>query len=107
MTKLMNWLAPVALGFASAGLVAGAASAAEHEPIPVEILAGSCSACHGPGGRSPGAIPTIAGKSYDSLIESLRGFKSGEIAATVMNRHAKGYTDEELEALARHYSSQN
>jgi sulfide dehydrogenase cytochrome subunit len=32
----------------------------------------------------------------------LKGFKSGELPATVMTRHAKGYTDAELEAIANY-----
>lgn len=69
------------------------------------VLAGSCANCHGTDGRSPGAIPSIAGLPYDYLLEQLLAFKAGDVpGATVMTRHAKGYTDEELDALARYFS---
>jgi sulfide dehydrogenase cytochrome subunit len=103
MQNIMKWIIPAVIGVAAAATV----HAAEPEQIPVEIIAGSCAACHGTDGKSPGAMPTIAGKPYDTLIEALRGFKSGALPSTVMGRHAKGYTDGELEALARHFSSQN
>ena len=56
------------------------------------MLSASCEGCHGPYGRSPGAIPPIAGKSAEYLREALEGFRSGESEATVMDRHVKGYT---------------
>lgn len=75
------------------------------QPVSVEMLAGACTACHGPEGRSPGAIPTIAGKPEAELLEHLRGFKSGDLQGTIMNRHAVGYSDSELQALARHFAA--
>ena len=71
----------------------------------VSVLAGTCANCHGTDGRSPGVIPSIAGQPYDILHEQLLAFKAGEVAgATIMTRHALGYSDEELEALARYFS---
>lgn len=69
------------------------------------LLAGPCASCHGTDGVSPGSIPSIAGQPYAVLIAQLNAFKAGEIpGATVMTRLARGYTDEELEALARYFS---
>lgn len=70
----------------------------------VSVLAGSCANCHGTDGLSPGIIPSIAGAPEDVLAEQLLGFKSGEIEGTVMNRIARGYEDEELQALASYFS---
>lgn len=75
------------------------------DEVQVDLLAGTCTTCHGPDGRSPGAIPTIAGKSEQALLESLLAFKSGDLQGTIMNRHARGYTDEELAALARWFAA--
>ena len=67
-------------------------------------LALSCAACHGTDGKSPGAIPTIDGRSAKETKEALTGFKNGTRPATVMNRLAKGYTDREIDALADYFS---
>ncbi|MEJ2142380.1 MAG: cytochrome C [Gammaproteobacteria bacterium] len=77
--------------------------------VPAEIsrgamLSNSCAACHGTHGKSPGAIPSINGKSASFLSKALKDFRSGERPSTVMGRHAKGYTDEEIELIAQHFS---
>ena len=70
------------------------------------ILSASCEGCHGTGGRSPGATPAIAGKSAEYLREALESFRSGEREATVMGRHATGYSDEEIRQIAEYFSKQ-
>lgn len=70
------------------------------------ILSASCEGCHGMEGRSPGAIPAIAGKSRDYLVETLKRFGSGEGQATVMGRHASGYTEDEIRLIADYFSKQ-
>ena len=62
----------------------------------------NCYSCHGTDGRSPGAIPSLTGKNAQQALLMLKEYKSGQLAATVMTRHAKGYTDVELEALANY-----
>lgn len=64
----------------------------------------TCAACHGTDGKSPGAIPTIDGKSVKEMKDALTGFKNGTRPATVMSRLAKGYTDQEIDALADYFS---
>lgn len=94
------------LGLASASLAASlAAGSAMAQDIDTSLLAGTCANCHGTDGRSPGSIPSIAGKAFTVLNAQLAAFKAGEARdATVMTRLALGYSDEELEALARHFS---
>lgn len=70
------------------------------------VLALSCAACHGPNGHSPGSIPAIAGKAASFLESSLADFKSGKRTGTVMNRLAKGYADDEINALAVFFAGQ-
>lgn len=70
------------------------------------MLGASCEGCHGTYGRSPGAIPSIAGKSAEYLREALEGFRSGERQATVMGRHVKGYSDEEIRLISEYFSKQ-
>ena len=70
------------------------------------MLSNSCAACHGTDGKSPGAIPSINGKSAQFISQALRDFRDGRRHATVMGRHASGYTDEEIQLIADYFSSQ-
>jgi sulfide dehydrogenase cytochrome subunit len=88
------------LNKASLAAVALFAFAAPAKAADGDILALSCAACHGTDGKSAGSIPAIAGKNRAFLETSLADFKSGKRTGTVMNRLAKGYTDDEIKALA-------
>lgn len=70
-----------------------------------QLLTVSCSGCHGPAGRSPGAMPSLYGRTSASLAEALRDFRDGKKPSTVMVRFAKGYTDAEIDAVAQEISS--
>lgn len=80
-------------------LAAIAPPAAADETAPA-ALAASCTACHGPGGHSAGAIPSLAGLDSTTLTALLLAMRSGEQPTTVMGRILKGYTDPEINALA-------
>jgi len=69
-----------------------------------QILASTCFTCHGADGKSPGAIPSIAGIPADSLRRTLQEFRDGRRPSTVMGRHATGYSDEEIASIADYLS---
>lgn len=69
------------------------------------MLSNSCAACHGTDGKSPGEIPSINGKSAEFLSQALHDFRDGKRPATVMGRHASGYTDDEIELIADYFSN--
>jgi len=71
------------------------------------MLSASCEGCHGTYGRSPGAIPTIAGKSAEYLREALESFRSGDTDSTVMGRHVNGYTEDEIRLIAEYIAKQS
>lgn len=71
-------------------------------PEAARNLANNCFTCHGPNGRSPGSMPSLWTLSADDIAKRLKDFKSGAAPSTVMGRHAKGYTDAELEAVAKY-----
>ncbi len=94
---------------AAAAFIASAAFAngpARAEIPSGAVLVNTCFSCHGTDGKSAGDMPTIAGKSENFIIQRLKAFRSDEIEATIMNRIAKGYTDDEIEALAKFFSGQ-
>ena len=82
-----------------------AATAGAAELTRGSMLSSSCAGCHGPDGRSPGAIPAISGKSAEFIRTALDEFRSGKRASTVMGRHAKAYTDEEIALIADYLAS--
>jgi sulfide dehydrogenase cytochrome subunit len=79
-----------------------------------KAMADTCAGCHGPEGQATGpAIPNLAGISESYFIDSMTYFKalpkdaaSAEDArpATIMNRIAKGYTDEQIEQMATYFA---
>ncbi|MFP4079981.1 MAG: c-type cytochrome [Ectothiorhodospira sp.] len=69
------------------------------------LMATTCFACHGTDGQSPGAMPSISGYPPDTMIRQLKAFQDGSRQATVMDRHATGYTDEEIRLMAEYLST--
>ena len=62
-----------------------------------EPLAASCGGCHSPSS----SITHLTTLSQATLLQQMRQFKSDHIDNTVMGRIAKGYSDDELQRLAR------
>ena len=71
------------------------------------VLALSCASCRGTNGASPGSIPRIQGRSAEYIEKAMLQFKAGKRLATVMNRIAKGYTDEEIKLLSAYIGNQS
>lgn len=69
------------------------------------MLSSSCAGCHGTDGESPAAVPNIAGKSAEFIENTMLDFRSGKRPGTVMNRHASGYTDEEIRLIAEFFAT--
>jgi len=76
-------------------------------PPTAAMLSNACAACHGTLGASAGAaLPTLAGQDKDVIVDSMREFKSGKRPSTIMGRLAKGYTDDDIVAMADFFSKQ-
>ena len=69
-------------------------------------LAAACANCHGTHGVSQQGMPNLAGQQRTYLAQQMKDFKAGVRPATIMHQLAKGYTDEQIEALAAHFSAQ-
>lgn len=61
----------------------------------------TCYGCHGADGVSKGAVPSLKGLGESDVVRAMMAFKSGERQGTIMNRIAKGYTDEQIKALGK------
>ena len=81
-----------------APLPAGAQSAAP-------AGAGSCSGCHAPA-RVGSGLASINGLDAGEIVAAMQDYRSGRRPATVMDRIAKGFTDDEVEAIAAWLSRQ-
>lgn len=81
----------------SQGSLAGGASG--------QAIGFTCNGCHGSDGVSKGAAPSIKGLPASYLESAMKDFKAENRPATIMNRIAKGYTDEELTAVSQYYAS--
>ena len=94
-----------ALALLLAPLAAGAPSFAQVRVQDASVLAGTCVNCHGPEGRSAGAIPSLRGHTAGYLLQRLQAFRTGQAPdATVMTRLMKGYDDAQVEALAHWFA---
>ncbi|SFB98474.1 Cytochrome c553 [Marinospirillum celere] len=88
------------------GFLISSAQAEGFSQRQVEVMAGSCANCHGTEGRLAGVVPAIAKRPAGVLEAQLLAFKRDEEPrATVMDRIAKGYTEEELRALAHYFAN--
>ena len=71
-----------------------------------EMSATTCFMCHGPEGKFVGgSIPPLAGYPPSVMAQQLKDIKSGKRKSTIMQRHIKGYTDEEIDALAEYFGT--
>jgi len=69
-------------------------------------LAETCNNCHGVDGVSAGhSMPSIAGLPVKYLTEVMIEWKKGERFSTTMGRLIKGYSDEQITDLAKHYAA--
>lgn len=79
--------------------------AADYNPTLGKMLSMSCASCHGTDGKSEAITPYIAGMGKATLHQTLLDYKYGKRDGTMMPKHAKGFTDDELEQIAYYFSS--
>ncbi len=88
-------------------LLAGAlgAIASAHADPRARFMAANCAYCHGPEGKSRGAVPSLVGLEEKYFIDQMKAFKDGSRPATVMQKHASGYTEAEYAAMAKYFAA--
>jgi len=92
--------ATLASGFALSALAQGA------DPNLGRNLAAACANCHGTNGVSQQGMSNLAGQQRDYLVQQMQDFRAGKRPATIMHQIAKGYSDEQIDALAAYFSAQ-
>jgi sulfide dehydrogenase cytochrome subunit len=77
------------------------------DPMPGEMAAQSCGACHGTQGKLTNeAFPALAGMPKAQFVQAMVDFKSGKRASTLMAKVAEGFTPAEYEAMADYFAAQ-
>lgn len=88
-----------------AGLLLGTAQLAAAPTA--TMLADTCAGCHGTDGSSLGpATPTIAGMSAEYFKTTMDEYKKDVRKGTIMNRIAKGYSEEEIALMGDYFAAQ-
>jgi len=91
---------------ASGAVSAVPASAQGTDPNLGRNLAAACANCHGTNGVSQQGMPNLAGQQRGYLVQQMQDFRAGKRPATIMHQIAKGYSDEQIDALAAYFSAQ-
>jgi cytochrome c553 len=68
--------------------------------------AASCTGCHPASARVASPVPRLAGLERAAIVKAMQEFRSGQRAGTVMDRIARGFTDDEVQAIAAWYAAQ-
>jgi cytochrome c553 len=99
MKKIIPWL----LYF---GIATNLQAQAQTGPD-VRSLAASCAACHGTNGHAQAGMVALAGVPQQVIVQKMQDYKAGRVsAATVMHQLAKGYNDDEINAIAAYFAAQ-
>lgn len=85
--------------FASTPVAAG-------EQLSAEMLTFNCFTCHSAGVAGNREVQSLHDFTAAEIRNRLQAFKRGEGDPTIMDRIAKGYTDEEIELIARYLAKE-
>lgn len=70
-----------------------------------KTMADTCSGCHGTNGvPAVNYIPALAGLSVEEFTEAMVAYRDGARRATIMNRVAPAFSDEEVAAMAAYFA---
>jgi sulfide dehydrogenase cytochrome subunit len=117
MTRRRTALAVISALSLAAVAIAGVANA--QAPAPAEQYgtaigsaghpppgASSCSGCHPASTSVDTPAGRLIGRNPTDIVGAVLAFRSGQRPATVMDRIAKGFTDDEIKAIADWYGAQ-
>jgi cytochrome c553 len=109
----------LALSLAAAAVASLALAQTPDRPAPAERYAApignagtpppgasSCSGCHPASSSVDTPVGRLVGRNPAEIIAAVQAFRSGQRPATVMDRISKGFTDDEIKAIAEWYGAQ-
>jgi cytochrome c553 len=108
MKPKRRWIARAAAAPAVCvlALACGTLQAQQTDMLQVRAWAASCSNCHGTNGNAQPGMDSLAGMKADEIATKMLDFKNGRKPATVMHQLAKGYSDEQIQAIAAWFAAQ-
>ena len=83
-----------------------AAQAAPATPAQARSWAAGCANCHGTNGQAQPGMEALAGVNKDDIVKKMLDFKAGRKPATIMHQLAKGYSDDQIQAIAAYFAGQ-
>lgn len=104
MVRLFRYAAfgsSLALSMSAATVISHPAAAQSLVPPPGAL---SCTGCHPIDPKVNSPVTRLDGRDAEQITEAVLAFKAGKMPATVMDRIAKGFTDEEIRAIAAWYA---
>jgi cytochrome c553 len=66
----------------------------------------ACSGCHATARSVDTTVPRLIGRNPADIVTAMQAFKSGQLPSTVMHLFAKGFSDDEVKAIATWYGAQ-
>lgn len=92
-----------------AGLIASGTAFGDpgQQLLYTRALAATCANCHGSEGRAKEGEPMmrLAGLEQKYISDQMRAFRDGQRQATVMHQLAKGFSNEQIDAMAAYFST--
>jgi sulfide dehydrogenase cytochrome subunit len=90
----------------TAWALSGLAHAQTPDALQVRSWAASCANCHGTQGQAQPGMVALAGVPKELIVQKMQDYKTGRLPATVMQQLAKGYSDEQIVAIAGYFAAQ-
>jgi len=78
-------------------------SACSRQEVNIDGIVNTCTTCHGPDGKSSGAVPSLYGLSEEEIVRAFEDFAMGERESTIMDRIVGAYSDEEIRGVAKYF----
>ncbi len=75
------------------------------DPLLARNLAATCANCHGSMGVAKGEMKSLAGRNEEELLKLLADYRSGAQPATIMHQIVKGYTEDQLKLVIKHFAA--
>lgn len=91
---------------ASLFVLSGFAHAQAPSAAQVRSWAAACANCHGTNGQAQPGMESLAGVNKDDIVKKMQDFKVGRKPATIMHQLAKGYSDDQIQAIAAYFAAQ-
>jgi sulfide dehydrogenase cytochrome subunit len=101
--RLSTFLLPIA-GLTASGTALGDPA---QQDLYTRALVATCANCHGSEGRAAEgqSMMSLAGLEQQYISQQMRAFRDGQRQATVMHQLAKGFSIEQIDAMAAYFST--